>query len=100
MGQVERFKTRFVVKGFMQVEELDFNETFSPTSKPKTKRIMLALVAQADLVLHQMDVKSAFHDSPIAETVYMEQDVQESCDALANEVHRREIPICSRPNRR
>ena len=69
MGQVEQFKIRFVVKTFMQVEELHFKETFTPTGKPETKRIMLALVAQADLVLHQMDVKSAFLDSPIAETV-------------------------------
>ena len=73
MGQVERFKARYVVKGFMQVEGLDFNETFAPTCKPETKRILLALGAQDDLVLHQMDVKSAFLNSPLTETVYMEQ---------------------------
>ena len=73
MGQVERFKARYVVKGFMQVEGLDFNETFASTCKPETKRILLALGAQDDLVLHQMDVKSAFLNSPLAETMYMEQ---------------------------
>ena len=73
MGQVERFKARYEVKGFMQVEGLDFNETFAPTCKPETKRILLALGAQNDLVLHQMDVKSAFLNSALAETVYMEQ---------------------------
>ena len=73
MGQVERFKSRYGVKGFMQVEGLDFNETFAPNCKPETKRILLALGAQDDLVRHQMDVKSAFLNSPLAETVYMEQ---------------------------
>ena len=73
MVQVERFKARYVVKGFMQVEGLEFNETFAPTCKPETKRTMLALGAQDDLVLHQMDVQSAFLNSPLAETVYMEQ---------------------------
>ena len=55
------------------MEGLDFNETFAPTCKPQTKGILLALGAQDDLVLHQMDVKSAFLSSPLAETVYMEQ---------------------------
>ena len=73
MGQVDGFKARYVVRGIKQVEGIDFNETFSPTCKPKTKRILLALGAQDDLVLHQMDVKSAFLNSPLAETVYMEQ---------------------------
>ena len=31
MGQAEWFKARYVVKGFMQVEGLDFNETLAPT---------------------------------------------------------------------
>ena len=31
IGQAERFKARYVVKGFMQVERLDFNETLAPT---------------------------------------------------------------------
>ena len=50
-----------------------FNETFAPTCKPETKRILLALVAQDDLVFHQMDVKSAFLNSSLVETMYMEQ---------------------------
>ena len=69
MGHVEQFKARYVVKGFVRVEGLDFNETLALTCKPETKRILLALGAQDDLVLHQMDVKSAFLNSPLAETV-------------------------------
>ena len=55
------------------MEGLDFNETFAPNCKSETKKILLALGAQDDLVLHQMDVKSALLNSPSAETVYMEQ---------------------------
>ena len=72
-GQLERFKARYVAKGLMEAEKLDFNETFAPTGKPETKRILLALGAQDDLVLHRMNVKSAFLNSSLAGTVYMEQ---------------------------
>ena len=80
MGQVERFKARYLVKRFMQVQGLDFNDAFAPICKFETKRILLALGAQDDLVLHQMDVKSAFVNSPLAETVYMEQSEGFSSD--------------------
>ena len=73
MGQVERFIARYVVKRFMQMEGLDFNETFAPTCKPETKRILLVLGAQDNLVFQQMDAKSAFLNSSLAEVVYMEQ---------------------------
>ena len=73
MGKVERFKAQYVEEGFMQVKGLDFNERFAPTFKHETKRIMLVLGAQDDLVLHQMDFKSASLNSLLAETVYLEQ---------------------------
>ena len=73
MGRVERFKIRYVVKRVLQVEGFDFKETIAPTCKPEPKRILLALGAQDDLLLHQMDVESAFLNSPLAETVYMKQ---------------------------
>ena len=57
----------------MQVEGLDSNETFAPTCKPETKRILRALGAHDDRAFHQMSVKSAFLNSALAETVYMEQ---------------------------
>ena len=73
MGQVERFKARYVVKGFMQMEGLAFNEMFAPTCEPETKRILLVLGAQDNLAFKQMDAKSAFLNSSLAETVCMEQ---------------------------
>ena len=58
-GNVERYKTRLVVKGFIQREGIDYNETFSPVSCKNSFRIIVALVAHFDLELHQMDVKTA-----------------------------------------
>ena len=72
-GSVDKFKARYVAKGFKQVEGLDFHETFAPTSRPETFRLIVALAAQKDLVLEQLDVKSAYLHSPIEETIFLEQ---------------------------
>ncbi|RVW38157.1 Retrovirus-related Pol polyprotein from transposon TNT 1-94 [Vitis vinifera] len=72
-GNVERYKARLVAKGFTQKEGIDFKETFSPVSTKDSFRIIMALVAHYDLELHQMDVKTAFLNGDIDETIYMVQ---------------------------
>jgi hypothetical protein len=59
-GSVERHKARLVAKGFFQVEDIDYNETFSPIAKMNSIHLVLALVASYKSKVHQMDVKSAF----------------------------------------
>ena len=75
VGQTEsvRFKARLVAKGFTQEEGVDFNEVFSHVVKHKSIRILLALVAKYDWVLHQLDVKTAFLHGDLEETIYMRQ---------------------------
>ena len=72
-GNVERFKARLVAKGFMQREGIDYNETFSPVSCKDSFKIIMALVTHYDLELHQMDVKTAFLNRDLYESVYMAQ---------------------------
>ena len=72
-GQVDKLKARYVAKGYAQVEGLDFFDTYAPTCKPETFRILLATAAQKDLQLGQMDVKSAYLHSNIEEGIYLEQ---------------------------
>ena len=72
-GQVDKLKARYVAKGYAQIEGLDFFDTYAPTCKPETFRILLATAAQKDLHLAQMDVKSAYLHSDIEEEIYLEQ---------------------------
>ena len=69
--KVERFKARLLAKGFTQKEGIDYNETFSPVSTKDSFRIVMALVAHFDMELHQMDVKTAFLNGDLNETIFM-----------------------------
>ena len=62
-----------MAKGFTQREGIYYNETFSPVSCKDSFRIIMALVAQYDLELHRLDVKTAFLNGYLEENIYMAQ---------------------------
>jgi hypothetical protein len=68
-GSIEKFKARFVAKGFSQREGVDYEETFVPITKYTSIRAVMSLVSFMGLRIHQMDVKTAFHDGIIEEEV-------------------------------
>ncbi|XP_057249385.1 uncharacterized protein LOC130590830, partial [Beta vulgaris subsp. vulgaris] len=72
-GTIERFKARLVIRGFTQRKGLDYFDTYSPVTKIATIRTLLALAAIHDLVIHQMDVKTAFLNGDLEEEIYMSQ---------------------------
>jgi hypothetical protein len=72
-GSVEKYKARFVARGFSQVEGVDYDETFAPVSRYTSIRTIIALVASMGWKLHQMDVKTTFLNGEIEEEVYIEQ---------------------------
>ncbi|KAA3486726.1 Integrase, catalytic core [Gossypium australe] len=59
-GSLNKLKFRLVVKGFSQQYGVDYSETFAPVASLDTIRLLLALTAQREWKIHQLDVKSAF----------------------------------------
>jgi hypothetical protein len=74
-GSLERYKARYVLRGFTQRPGVDYDETFSPVVKPATVRTVLTLALSRDCPVHQLDVKNAFLHGTLTETVYCTQPV-------------------------
>jgi hypothetical protein len=72
-GEILRYKSRWVVRGFEQREGLDYNETFASVVKPMSYKLLFAIAAAYDLEIEQMDVKTAFLYGDIDTEVYVEQ---------------------------
>ena len=69
-GEVDRFKARLVAKGCAQKYGI---KTFSPVARLQSIRILFAFAIQNDLVLHQMDVVTAFLNGTLEEEIYVQQ---------------------------
>ena len=72
-GNIDNFKARYVAKGFKQIGGIQYSDTFAPTSKLETFKILLALSAIENFFLKQMDVKAAYLHPKIDKDVYLEQ---------------------------
>ncbi|GKB55931.1 zinc finger, CCHC-type containing protein [Tanacetum coccineum] len=70
---IDKFKAQLVIQGFRQKEGIDYFDNYAPVSRITTIRLLLALEAIHNLVIHQMDVKTTFFNGDLDEEVYMKQ---------------------------
>ncbi|CAI7833946.1 unnamed protein product [Closterium sp. NIES-54] len=72
-GNIERYKSRLVAKGYQQKEKVDYKELFAPVVKPTTLRTLLAGASIKGWVVKQMDVTTAFLNGILEEDIIMAQ---------------------------
>ena len=74
-GSLDRYKARWVVRGFSQRLGIDFGEAFSPVVKPAAICTVLVLVASRGWPARQLDISNAFLHGNLSERVYCQQPV-------------------------
>ncbi|GJR61063.1 reverse transcriptase domain-containing protein [Tanacetum coccineum] len=73
LGGILKNKARLVARGYHQEEGIDFEESFAPVSRLEAIQIFLAFAAHMNMVVYQMDVKTAFLNGNLREKVYVSQ---------------------------
>lgn len=70
-GKPVRYKARLVARGFSQEYLTDYNETFAPVARMSSFRFIIAFANQFNLLIHHMDVKTAFLNGDLKEEIFM-----------------------------
>ncbi|CAI7752270.1 unnamed protein product, partial [Closterium sp. NIES-54] len=70
-GSPPVFKARYVARGFSQRQGVDYFQTFSPTPKITTLRVLLHVAAQRDYELHSLDFSTAFLQGSLHEEIWL-----------------------------
>nr|GFA41064.1 retrovirus-related Pol polyprotein from transposon TNT 1-94 [Tanacetum cinerariifolium] len=66
-------KARLVAHGYRQEEGIDFEESFASVARLEAITIFLAYTTHMNMVVYQMDVKTAFLNGNLREEVYVSQ---------------------------
>ena len=72
-GSIEKYKARFMARGFSQIEGVNYDETFAPVAKYTSIQSIIAIATSMGGKLHQMNVKTTFLNGEIEEEVCIEQ---------------------------
>nr|KAJ0189167.1 hypothetical protein LSAT_V11C800436000 [Lactuca sativa] len=72
-GSIDKYKAKLVIQGFRQKEGIDFFDTYAPIARISTIRLLVALAAIHNLLIHQMDVKTTFLNGDLDEEIYIKQ---------------------------
>ncbi|PLW34541.1 hypothetical protein PCASD_12926 [Puccinia coronata f. sp. avenae] len=70
-GELLKHKARLCVRGFCQIEGLNYNHTFAPTGWICTLRILFGLAAARGWDIQQMDVRCAFLNGVPDEDIFI-----------------------------
>ncbi|CAI7870929.1 unnamed protein product [Closterium sp. NIES-53] len=70
-GSPPVFKARYVARGFSQRQGVDYFQTFSPTPKMTTLRVLLHVAAHRDYELHSLDFSTSFLQCSLHEEIWL-----------------------------
>ncbi|MBW0500923.1 hypothetical protein O181_040638 [Austropuccinia psidii MF-1] len=71
-GNFTEEKAQIYVRGFCQIEDVDFHETFAPTGHLATLRFLLGYCASNEFDIQQMDAKTAFLHGDLDKDIFIQ----------------------------
>ena len=71
LNVIVKHKARLIAQGFVQCEGIDFEEVFAPVARMESVRLLLALAVAKDWRVYHRDIKSAFLNGELVETVFV-----------------------------
>nr|GEY35065.1 zinc finger, CCHC-type [Tanacetum cinerariifolium] len=66
-GTVKKFKARLVIHDFKQKSEIDYFDNYAPVESISTTRLLIAMASIPNLIIHQMNMKTAFLNGALDE---------------------------------
>ncbi|GJR74863.1 retrovirus-related pol polyprotein from transposon TNT 1-94 [Tanacetum coccineum] len=73
LGGILKNKARLVARGYCQEEGINFEESFAPVARLDAIQIFLEYDAHMNMIVYQIDVKTAFLNDYLREEVYVSQ---------------------------
>ena len=70
-GKIQKYHIQIVAGSHRQVEGVNYTETFSATAKMPTVHVIFANAAEQDWEIEHVNMKSAYLNALLKETVYM-----------------------------
>ena len=71
-GTIKKLKARFCVRGYEQIEGVDYFDTYAPVVSWTTVRLLLVLSIVLNLSTKQVDYTAAFAQAPVTDNIYVE----------------------------
>jgi ABC-type Na+ transport system ATPase subunit NatA len=72
-GTIDKYKAQLVAKGYTQKKGGDFFGIYLPVARMATIQVLLSLAASYGLLVHQIDVKTAFLNGELDKEIYIDQ---------------------------
>jgi Reverse transcriptase (RNA-dependent DNA polymerase) len=86
-GSVDKFKARLVAQGFSQVPGVDFDATYAPTISRISLRVFMFIASHLQMLVHQMDAKSAFLQGTLDRDIYVSQPPHFAAEGTTHQSH-------------
>lgn len=73
-GSIVHYKTRLVMKDYLQKANIDYDETFSPVARFESIRNLISIACANDYEIYQFDIKAIFLYGALKEDIYMKPE--------------------------